>query len=96
MRTRHSQPGLIAKDQENEFDDFDHNTHDKTNENENGSTSTKESISDSPKDSFSVLTERLDTLQNFFPSEIFDIKAEVKNNCNEKTLKEISAGNKEV
>ena len=96
MRTLHSQPGLIAKDQENEFDSFDHNTDDETNENENGSTSTKESMSDSPKDNFSVLAERLDTLQNFFLSEIFDIKAEVKNNCNEKTLKEISAGNKKV
>ena len=37
-----------------------------TKENKKVSTSTEESISNSPKDSFSVLAERLDTLQNFF------------------------------
>ena len=31
----------------------------------------------SPKDSFLVLTERLDTQQNFFLSEISDIKTEI-------------------
>ena len=47
------------------------------------------------KDNFSVLAERLATLQNFFPSEISDIKADIKNNCNQKTSKEISPGNDE-
>ena len=41
------------------------------------------------------MAERLDTLQNFFVSEISDIKAEIKNKCNQKTSKEISAGNDE-
>ena len=51
-----------TKDQENEFDDFDHNADDETSENKNVSTSTEENINDSPKDSFSVFEERLDTL----------------------------------
>ena len=42
-------------------------------------------------ENFSVLTERLDTLQNFFLSEISDIKVEI----NQKTSKEISTGNDE-
>lgn len=84
-----------TKDQENEFDDFEHNSNDETSENENVSTSTEDVISDSPKDSFSVLTERLDTLQNFFLNEISDIKAEIKNNCNQKTSTDISAANNE-
>ena len=70
-----------TKDQENKFDDFDHNTNDETSKKENVSTSTEESINDSSKDKFSVLAETLDTLQNFFLSEISDIKAEIKNNC---------------
>ena len=52
-------------------------------------------ISDNPKDSFSVLAERLDTLQNFFISEISDIKAEIKNKCNQKTSNVISTGDDE-
>ena len=40
--------------------------------------------------------ERLDPLQNFLLSEIFDIKAEMKNKCNQMTSKEISAGNDEM
>ena len=51
-----------TKDQENQFDSFDHNTDDEASENENGSSSTEENINDSPKDSFSILAERLDTL----------------------------------
>ena len=42
-------------------------------------------------ENFSVLTERLDTLQKFFLSEISDIKVEI----NQKTSKEISTGNDE-
>ena len=56
---------------------------------------TEGDINDSPKDSFSILAERLDTLQNFLLSEIFDIKAEMKNKCNQMTSKEISVGNDE-
>ena len=52
-------------------------------------------INDSPKDSFSILVERLDTLQNFLLGEISDIKAKIKNNCNQKASKEISARNDE-
>ena len=59
---------------------------DEASENENMSTSTEESLSVSPKDSFS------DTVQNFFLSEISDINAEIKNNCNQETSKEISSG----
>lgn len=59
---------------------------DEASENENISTSTEESLSVSPKDSFS------DTGQNFFLSEISDINAEIKNNCNQETSKEISSG----
>ena len=81
-----------TKDHENKFDDFDHNTNNKTSKNENVSTSTEETINDSLKDSFSVLPERLDNLQNFFLSEIFDIKSEIKNNCNQKISKDVSAG----
>ena len=84
-----------TKDQENELDGFDPKTDDEGSEDENGSTSTEESINDSPKDSFSVLEERLDALQNFFLSKISDIKAEIKNKCNQKTSNEISAGNDE-
>ena len=51
-----------TKDQENEFEDFDHNADDEASENKNVSTSTEENINDSPKDSFSVFEERLDTL----------------------------------
>ena len=51
-----------TKDQENEFDDFNNNADNETSQNANVFTSTEESISDSPKDRFSVLTERLDTL----------------------------------
>ena len=40
--------------------------------------------------------ERLDPLQNFLLSEILDIKAEMKNKCNQMTSKEISAGNDEM
>ena len=54
-----------TKDQENEFDDFDHNTDEETSENENGSTLNEENISYSPKYNFSILAERLDTLRNF-------------------------------
>ena len=50
----------LTKNQENEFDDFGHYTGDETSQNENVSTSTEESINYSPKDSFSVLAERLD------------------------------------
>ena len=57
--------------------------------------STEENINDSPKDSFSVLAERLDTLQNFFLSEISHIKAEIKNKFKQMISKEISAGNDE-
>ena len=84
-----------TNDQENEFDDFDHNTDDETSKNEYGSTSTEESISDSTTASVSVLPERLDTRQNFFLSEISDIKAEIKNNCDQKTSKEITTGHEE-
>ena len=59
---------------------------DEASENENISTSTEESLSVSPKDSFS------DTGQNFFLSEISDINAEIKNNCNQETSKEICSG----
>ena len=65
-----------TENQENKFDDIDHNTNDETSETENVSISTKESISDSPKDSFSVSAEKVDTLHNFFLSEISDIKGE--------------------
>ena len=41
------------------------------------------------------MTERLDTLQNFFLNKISDIKAEIKNNCNQKTSRDISAANNE-
>ena len=51
-----------TRDQENQFDSFDHNTDDEASENENGSSSTEENINDSLKDSFSILAERLDTL----------------------------------
>ena len=54
------------------------NTDGETKENEKSFTLTNKNINDSPKDSFSVLVERLDTLQNFFQSEISDIKAEIK------------------
>ena len=84
-----------TKDQGNQFDSFDHNTDDEASENENSSTSTEENINDSPKDSFSILAERLDTLQNLLLSEISDIKAEMKNKCHQMTLKEINAGNDE-
>ena len=84
-----------TNDQENELDNFDHNTDDETSENEYGSTSTEESISNSTTDSVSVLSERLDTLQNFFLSEISDIKVEIKNNCNQKISKEITTGHEE-
>lgn len=50
-------------------------------------------ISDSPNNSFSILVERLYTLQNFLLSEISDIKAEMKKKCNQMASKEISAGN---
>ena len=66
----------LTKDQENEFDGFDHNTDDEASENKNIYASTEKNINDCPKDSFSVLAERLDTLQNFFLSEISDIKTE--------------------
>ena len=39
--------------------------------------------------------ERLDTLQNFFLNKISDIKAEIKNDCNQKTSRDISAANNE-
>ena len=84
-----------TKSKENEFEGFDHNTDDKASENENSSTLTEGNINNCPKDSFSDLAERLDTLQSFFLSEISDIKAEIKNKCNQKTSKEISAGNDE-
>ena len=84
-----------TKDQNNKYDSFDHNTDGEAGENENSSTSTEQNINDTPKDSFSILVERLDTLQNFLLSEIFDIKAEMKNKCNQMTSKEISAGNDE-
>ena len=84
-----------TKDQENEFNGFDHNTDNEASENENISKSTGENINNCPKDSFSVLAERLDTLQNFFLTEISDIKDEIKNKCNQKTSKEISIGNDE-
>ena len=54
-----------TKDQENDFDDFDHNTDEETSENETGSTFNEENISYSPKYNFSILAERLDTLRNF-------------------------------
>ena len=54
------------------------NTDGETKENEKSFTLTNKNTNDSPKDSFSVLVERLDTLQNFFQSEISDIKAEIK------------------
>ena len=54
------------------------NTDGETKENEKSFTLTNKNINDSPQDSFSVLVERLDTLQNFFQSEISDIKAEIK------------------
>ena len=57
-----------TKDQKNEFDSFDHNTDNEASENENSSISTKENTNDSPKDSFSNLVERLDSLQNFLLS----------------------------
>lgn len=40
------------KDQEKEFNGFDHNTDDGASENENSSTPTKENMNDNPKDSF--------------------------------------------
>ena len=73
-----------TKNQENKLDDFDHNTNDETSENENVSTLTEENISDKPKDNFSLLAERSDTLENFFLSEISNVKAEIKNGCNQK------------
>ena len=66
---------------------------DEASENENSSTLTEENKNDTPKDSFSILAEKLDTLQNFLLSEISDIKAEMKNKCNQMTSKEISSGN---
>ena len=78
-----------TKDQENKFDDFDHNTNDETRKKKNVSISTEESISDSSKGSFPGLAERLDALQNFFRSEISDVKAKIKNNCNQKISKDI-------
>ena len=84
-----------TKDQENEFDGFNHNTDDGTIESENGSTWTVENINDNPKDTFSVLAERLDTLQIFFLSANSDIKAEIKNKCKLKTSKEIPTGKDE-
>ena len=84
-----------TKDQENQFDSFDQNTDDEASENENSSTLTEENINDSPKDSFSILAERLDTMQNFLLSEISDIKAETKNKFNQMTSKQISAGHDE-
>ena len=77
------------------LDYFDHNTDNETSEYKNVSTSTEEIISDNPKDSFWVLAERSDTLQNFFLSETSDIKTEIKNNCNQKIWKDMSAGNDE-
>ena len=71
--------------QDNQFDSFDDNTDDEPSESENSSTSTEENINDSPKDSLLVLAERLDTLQNFFLSEISDINAEIKKKCNQMT-----------
>ena len=82
-----------TKDQENQFDSFDNNTDDEASENENSSASTEENINDSPKDSFSILAGRLDTLQNFLLGEISDIKAEMENKYNQMISKEISAGN---
>ena len=78
-----------TKDQENKFDDFDHNTNDETRKKKNVSISTEESISDNSKGGFSGLAERLDALQNFFRSEISDVKAKIKNNCNQKISKDI-------
>ena len=49
------------KDQEKEFNGFDHNTDHGASENENSSAPTKENMNDNPKDSFSVLVKRLDT-----------------------------------
>ena len=86
---------IPTKDQGNQFDSFDHNTDDEASENENSSKSTEENINDSPKDSFSILAERLDTLQNLLLSKISDIKAEMKNKCHQMTSKEINAGNDE-
>ena len=86
----------LTKDQINESDGFDHNTNDQASKNENISTSTEENTNDYPKDPFSVLMERLGTLQKFFLNEVSDIDAEVKNVCNQTTSKEISAGNDEV
>ena len=41
------------------------------------------------------MTERLDTLQNFFLNEISNIKAEIKNNCKQKTSRDTSTANNE-
>ena len=71
--------------QDNQFDSFDDDTDDEASESENSSTSKEENINDSPKDSLLVLAERLDTLQNFFLSEISDINAEIKKKCNQMT-----------
>lgn len=85
----------LTKDQINEADGFDHNTSDQASKNENSSTSTEENKNHYPKDPFSVLMERLDTLQKFFLNEVSDINAEIKNICNQTTSTEISAGNDE-
>ena len=42
------------------------------------------------KDNLSVLADKLDTLQNFFLTEISDIKGEIKNKPLQKTLKDES------
>ena len=85
----------LTKDQINESVGFEHNTNDQASKNENSSTSTEENKNDYPKDPFSVLMERLDTLQKFFLNEVSDIDAEIKNICNQTISKEISAGNDE-
>ena len=59
------------------------NIDDEASENENSSTLAKENIDDSPKDSFIILAEKLDTLQNLLLSEISDIKAEIKKMTND-------------
>ena len=78
------------EDQENEFDDFDHNTIDDTSENEYVSTSTEESISNW-KITFQLWRKDQIPLRNFFLCEISDIKAEIKSDCNWKTSKDIAA-----
>ena len=85
----------LTKDQINESDGFDHNTNGQASKNENSSASTEENKNDYLKDPFSVLMERLDTLQKFFLNEVSDINAEIKNICNQTTSTEISAGNDE-